>query len=308
MRRSHPADHRRPHWSAAARASASRPSCTRSKSERVTGAASQRRCGEQLAKEHLGPRRVAVPLAIHQRDGEVQAGLGPIGRRGLDGCECVNRGVEVELPHQTDCPVVALDQFRRDGSAGAVRHDANDATATSRTSARDIDPNTLIGWPASHTLCDTSDPGTPVTLKTFCAFAAAILLANTAYIAAAASPTVFYMGNVLAACRARRGVVGRGARPAAQEMASFAASGPCNSRSWRSRWRRPLRLELVRRGNLARSAMGADRAHRRRRDGHGRPGASGLAPGHAGSGGARRFGVAYQLAAGPARGGARRRG
>lgn len=37
-----------------------------------------------------------------------------------------------------------------------------------------------------------------MTLKTFCAFAAVILLANTAYIAAAASPTVFYMGNVLA--------------------------------------------------------------------------------------------------------------
>jgi tetratricopeptide (TPR) repeat protein len=37
-----------------------------------------------------------------------------------------------------------------------------------------------------------------VTLKTFCGYAAAVLLANTAYIAAAASPTVFYMGNVLA--------------------------------------------------------------------------------------------------------------
>src|SRR5687768_4084717 len=40
--------------------------------------------------------------------------------------------------------------------------------------------------------------GTPVTLKTFCGLAAVILLANTAYIAAAASPTVFYMSNVLA--------------------------------------------------------------------------------------------------------------
>src|SRR5688500_7978211 len=39
---------------------------------------------------------------------------------------------------------------------------------------------------------------TPVTLKTFCGLAAVLLLANTAYIAAAASPTVFYMGNVLA--------------------------------------------------------------------------------------------------------------
>ncbi|MGH9219077.1 MAG: hypothetical protein ACRD1W_07235, partial [Vicinamibacterales bacterium] len=37
-----------------------------------------------------------------------------------------------------------------------------------------------------------------MTLKTFCGYAAALLLANTAYIAAAASPTVFYMGNVLA--------------------------------------------------------------------------------------------------------------
>ena len=37
-----------------------------------------------------------------------------------------------------------------------------------------------------------------MTLKTFCGLAAAILLANTAYIAAAASPTVFYMTNVLA--------------------------------------------------------------------------------------------------------------
>src|SRR5687768_18215180 len=37
-----------------------------------------------------------------------------------------------------------------------------------------------------------------MTLKIFCAYAAAILLANTAYIAAAASPTVFYMANVLA--------------------------------------------------------------------------------------------------------------
>ena len=37
-----------------------------------------------------------------------------------------------------------------------------------------------------------------MTLKTFCAYAAAMLLANTAYIAAAASPTVFYMSNVLA--------------------------------------------------------------------------------------------------------------
>ena len=37
-----------------------------------------------------------------------------------------------------------------------------------------------------------------MTLKTFCAYAAVMLLANTAYIAAAASPTVFYMGNVLA--------------------------------------------------------------------------------------------------------------
>ena len=37
-----------------------------------------------------------------------------------------------------------------------------------------------------------------MTLKTFCGLAAVILLANTAYIAAAASPTVFYMGNVLA--------------------------------------------------------------------------------------------------------------
>ncbi len=37
-----------------------------------------------------------------------------------------------------------------------------------------------------------------MSLKTFCGYAAAILLANTAYIAAAASPTVFYMGNVLA--------------------------------------------------------------------------------------------------------------
>src|SRR5687767_11542511 len=55
------------------------------------------------------------------------------------------------------------------------------------------------GWPASHTLCDTSpNLRTPVTLKTFCASAAALLLANTAYLAAAASPTVFYMGNVLA--------------------------------------------------------------------------------------------------------------
>src|SRR5687768_7398106 len=40
--------------------------------------------------------------------------------------------------------------------------------------------------------------GTPVTLKTFCGLAAVMLLANTAYIAAAASPTVFYMSNVLA--------------------------------------------------------------------------------------------------------------
>jgi hypothetical protein len=37
-----------------------------------------------------------------------------------------------------------------------------------------------------------------VTLRTFGACAAVLLLANTAYIAAAASPTVFYMGNVLA--------------------------------------------------------------------------------------------------------------
>jgi tetratricopeptide (TPR) repeat protein len=35
-------------------------------------------------------------------------------------------------------------------------------------------------------------------LRTFCAYAAVLLLANTAYIAAAASPTVFYMSNVLA--------------------------------------------------------------------------------------------------------------
>ena len=37
-----------------------------------------------------------------------------------------------------------------------------------------------------------------MTLKAFCGYAAALLLANTAYIAAGASPTVFYMGNVLA--------------------------------------------------------------------------------------------------------------
>ena len=37
-----------------------------------------------------------------------------------------------------------------------------------------------------------------MTLKTFCACASAILLANTVYVASAASPTVFYMGNVLA--------------------------------------------------------------------------------------------------------------
>ena len=37
-----------------------------------------------------------------------------------------------------------------------------------------------------------------MTLKTFFGYAAAILLANTVYISAAASPTVFYMGNVLA--------------------------------------------------------------------------------------------------------------
>ncbi len=37
-----------------------------------------------------------------------------------------------------------------------------------------------------------------MTLKTFCGLAAVMLLANTAYIAAAASPTVFYMSNVLA--------------------------------------------------------------------------------------------------------------
>ena len=37
-----------------------------------------------------------------------------------------------------------------------------------------------------------------MTLKVFCACAAAVLLANTVYIASAASPTVFYMGNVLA--------------------------------------------------------------------------------------------------------------
>lgn len=37
-----------------------------------------------------------------------------------------------------------------------------------------------------------------MTIKTLCAYGVALLLANTAYIAAAASPTVFYMGNVLA--------------------------------------------------------------------------------------------------------------
>ena len=60
-----------------------------------------------------------------------------------------------------------------------------------------------------------------MTLKTFCGYAAAILLANTAYIAAAASPTVFYMGNVLAARGARRGAVGCGARPAREDAPSL---------------------------------------------------------------------------------------
>ena len=77
------------------------------KPERVAGAASQRRCCEQVAEKRLRPGLVAIALAIHQGDGQVQARFGPIGRRGLDGGERVNRGVEVELPHQTDGPVVS---------------------------------------------------------------------------------------------------------------------------------------------------------------------------------------------------------
>ncbi len=96
-----------------------------------------------------------------------------------------------------------------------------------------------------------------MTLKTLCAYAAAILLANTAYIAAAASPTVFYMGNVLAhvvlgavVWVAALGLLATdrelrrrpSTRPSPQADSDSLRTGrDMQSRSPRSRWRRPSR-------------------------------------------------------------------
>ena len=83
---------------------------------------------------------------------------------------------------------------------GAVRHDANEAIVSSNTRTRNIDWDVPVALATSayfmRHFAGTAE--TPVTLKTLCGYGAALLLANTAYIAAAASPTVFYMGNVLA--------------------------------------------------------------------------------------------------------------
>ena len=135
-----------------------------------------------------------------------------------------------------------------------------------------------------------------MTLKTFCAFAAVMLLANTAYIAAAASPTVFYMGNVLAHV-----VLG---------AALWVAALGLLARDRELRGSRPVQLafvgltvaaafsaELMRRGNLlevrwvliAHIAAGAIAT-------------AALVPlawrlAARGAGGARRFGVAYHAGA-----------
>jgi tetratricopeptide (TPR) repeat protein len=88
-----------------------------------------------------------------------------------------------------------------------------------------------------------------VTLKTFCGYATALLLANTAYIAAAASPTVFYMANVLAHV-----VVGTAVWIAALTLVS-------RDRAFRDNWLVRIAVaaltiavvfaaEIVRRGNL----------------------------------------------------------
>ena len=135
-----------------------------------------------------------------------------------------------------------------------------------------------------------------MTLRTFGACAAVLLLANTAYIAAAASPTVFYMGNVLA-----HAVVG-----AAVWIAALALS--VRDRAFRASW--PARVsvtaltiagligvEIVRRGNLlelrwvliAHIAAGAIAT-------------AALVPlawrlAASSAAGARRFGIAYQVSA-----------
>ncbi len=119
-----------------------------------------------------------------------------------------------------------------------------------------------------------------MTLKTFCAYAAAILLANTAYIAAAASPTVFYMSNVLAHVVlgavlwvAALGLLARDGelRRLRSVQLAFVALTVAAA----------FAVELVRRGNLLEAAMGVDRARRGWSDCHGGPGAARLAPRHA---------------------------
>src|SRR5688572_14588426 len=107
---------------------------------------------------------------------------------------------------KSNCPIKPTARLFRSTSSGvtaergAVRHDANEAIVSSNTRTRNIDWHVLVALATSayfmRHFAGTAE--TPVTLKTFCGYGAALLLANTAYIAAAASPTVFYMGNVLA--------------------------------------------------------------------------------------------------------------
>src|SRR5688500_17995405 len=84
-------------------------------------------------------------------------------------------------------------------ASGAVRHEANDANATSSTSARDVDRDAFIRLVSiAYFMRHFAEPSNTSDTQDLLGYAAVLLLANTAYIAAAASPTVFYMGNVLA--------------------------------------------------------------------------------------------------------------
>jgi hypothetical protein len=104
--------HRGQQWQRLRRASVVR----QQQSERITSTASHRRGVNQPSQQRFGSRGVAFALPVHQRDGEIQAGFGPVWRRGLNGCECVNRGGKVELSHQADGAVVSSDELRRHGS------------------------------------------------------------------------------------------------------------------------------------------------------------------------------------------------
>src|SRR5688500_2289918 len=158
---------------------------------------------------------------------------------------------------KSNCPIKPTARLFRSTSSGvtaerrAVRHDGNEAIVSSNTRTRNIDWHVLVALATSayfmRHFAGTAE--TPVTLKTLCGYGAALLLANTAYIAAAASPTVFYMANVLAHV-----VVGTAVWIAALALVA-------RDRAFRDNWlvriavaaltiAVVLAAEIVRRGNL----------------------------------------------------------